>query len=197
MRRRTPGFPCGYRQQWVTMILCQHLVSRDDRQICLLGPLPKILSIKNGGLSRLLKFVHGIIVGDMFFLTEKVNFSQEHWKGHDSWLYSLTKSHPPHPTLHPQARLKTSCTTCALIYTLAIMFSLQMVIFDSIVCCCIGKYLPKKTFRFTFLVIYGPWSDQSILAECHPLLRVLTGVTVQILLSVSTQQWFYLAFSSF
>ncbi len=54
-----------------------------------------------------------------------------------------------------------------------------------------------KTFRFTFLVIYGLWSDQSILAECHPLLRVPRGVTVQILLSLGTQQWFYLAFSSF
>ncbi len=59
------------------------------------------------------------------------------------------------------------------------------------------KNISGGAFRFTFLVIYGLWSDQSILAECHPLLRVLTGVTVQILLSLGTQQWFYLAFPSF
>jgi hypothetical protein len=47
------------------MIPCQHLVSRDDRQIGLLRPLPKIVRIKNGELGRLFKFFPSKIVGDI------------------------------------------------------------------------------------------------------------------------------------
>jgi hypothetical protein len=126
-------------QQRVTMIPCQHLVSRDDRQICLLRPIPKIASIKNGGLSRPLKFFRNIVV-DIFFNCRKKFFR----KNTKRYMIAdfIAEQNPPHPTLHPQARLKTSCTTCAFIYKLAIMFSLRIVIFGFHCICCIGKYLP-------------------------------------------------------